>query len=162
MLAPAELTAATVGVSARRLRLRLKSPYKLSFGAVEAFDTVLVTARIGEVIGYGEATVLTGYTEETIEGSWALARSLVERHGTGTVAELLAEADRLTSEAPFTATAFRTAVEMAARHPLLVSETERRIPVLAIINAAVESEIAAEVDSRGFGGLQDPQDQGGF
>ena len=162
MLAPAELTAATVGVSARRLRLRLKSPYKLSFGAVEAFDTVLVTARIGDVIGYGEATVLTGYTEETIEGSWALARSLVERHGTGTVAELLAEADRLTSEAPFTATAFRTAVEMAARHPLLVSETERRIPVLAIINAIGESKIAAEIDARRSEGYKTLKIKAGF
>lgn len=54
-----------------RLELPLTIPYKLAFGPVTAFDTV-----IAEVIdadgnsGFGEATILTGYTPETIDGCW--------------------------------------------------------------------------------------------
>ncbi len=149
-------------LGARRLRSPLKTPYKLSLGVVEAFDTVLVAARLGEAIGYGDATVLTGYTEETIKGSWALVRSLVERHSGRPLAGLIAETDRLTSEAPFAATAFRTAIEMAARHPLLLSETERRIPMLAIVNATAEAEIAAEISARLSEGYRTLKVKAGF
>jgi L-alanine-DL-glutamate epimerase-like enolase superfamily enzyme len=139
---------ATVELSAMRLRCPLKSPYRLAFGMIEAFDTVLVTARVGGVAGYGEATVLTGYTEETIEGSWGLARDLVARHPKPAVADILAAADALTASAPFTATAFRTAIEMAARHPLLSDGGDKRVALLAIINASTEPGIAAEVEAR--------------
>ena len=162
MLALAELAAATVELSARRLRCPLKSPYKLSFGAIEAFDTLLVTARYGGVTGYGEATVLTGYTEETIDGSWALACDLIARNEAPSVAEVLAAADRLTAEAPFTATAFRTAIEMAAGHPLLVGETEKRVPMLAIVNASTEREIAAEIRARLKDGYRTLKIKAGF
>jgi L-alanine-DL-glutamate epimerase-like enolase superfamily enzyme len=161
MLALAELAATTVELSARRLRYPLKSPYKLSFGAIEAFDTLLVTARSGGATGYGEATVLTGYTEETIDGSWALACDLIARNRPS-AAEVLAAADRLTAEAPFTATAFRTAIEMAAGHPLLAADIEKRVPMLAIVNASSEREIAAEVDARLKDGYRTLKIKAGF
>ena len=92
--------------------------------------------------------MLTGYTEETIDGSWALTRDLIAHNAEPTVAELLAATGRLAAQAPFTATAFRTALDMAARHPLLVGESERRLPMLAIVNASTEPEIAAEIEAR--------------
>jgi L-alanine-DL-glutamate epimerase-like enolase superfamily enzyme len=148
MTTPMDLDAATIELSAIRLRCPLKSPYRLAFGAIEAFDTVLVTARAGDVLGYGEATVLTGYTEETIEGSWALAHELVASHPESAAADILAAADAIIAKAPFTATAFRTAIEMALSHPLLGSGSERRVAMLAIINASAENDIAAEVEAR--------------
>jgi L-alanine-DL-glutamate epimerase-like enolase superfamily enzyme len=148
MLALADLAAATVELSATRLRCPLKSPYKLAFGAIEGFDTVLVTARSGGATGYGEATVLTGYTQETIEGSWALTRDLIARYAEPNVTQILAATDRFAAEAPFTATAFRTAIEMAAGHPLLIGESEKRVPMLAIVNASTEREISKEVEDR--------------
>ena len=46
----------------------LKTPYKLVFGNVEAFDTLLVTVTLADGrSGVGEATILTGYTEETLD-----------------------------------------------------------------------------------------------
>ena len=60
-----------------RLEVPLRSPYKLAFGPVRHFDTL-----IAEVFdtqgrgGVGEATVLTGYTEETVQGSWSLMQQL--------------------------------------------------------------------------------------
>ena len=59
------------------LRVPLSVPYKLSFGPVEAFDTIIAEARAADGrTGLGEATLLTGYTDETVDGSWRLAREL--------------------------------------------------------------------------------------
>ena len=55
-------------VEARRLSLPLTTPYHLSFGDVTAYDTVLV--RLVDhtgAEGIGQATVLTGYTDERID-----------------------------------------------------------------------------------------------
>ncbi len=60
-----------------RLQMPLTTPYKLAFGPVTAFDTILVEAQDGDGrIGLGEATLLTGYTDETIDGAWALLQAL--------------------------------------------------------------------------------------
>ena len=59
------------------LRVPLKTPYKLVFGNVEAFDTLLVTVTFADGrSGVGEATILTGYTEETLEQCWQAARTI--------------------------------------------------------------------------------------
>jgi len=62
-------------VSAYRLRVPLVRPYRLAFAAVEHYDTIVVEAVDSDgQRGFGEATVLTGYTDETIEDSWRVAR----------------------------------------------------------------------------------------
>ena len=62
-------------IDVHRLRIPLVTPYRLAFGPVDHFDTIVVeiTDRDGRV-GLGEATVLTGYTDETIDDSWRVAR----------------------------------------------------------------------------------------
>ena len=60
------------------LRLPLLTPYKLAFGPVEALDTVIVHVETEGSEGFGEATLLTGYTDETIGDTWEKARELVE------------------------------------------------------------------------------------
>jgi L-alanine-DL-glutamate epimerase-like enolase superfamily enzyme len=124
-------------------------PYKLSFGRVEAFDMVLVEAVIDDGgQGWGEATVLTGYTEETIEQAWETA--------TAKAADLIGlathEAKRrsmdLHHQAPFTATALVSALEMAEGHDVLDTDTERRAPLLAVINATERGAIGEEIEQR--------------
>ncbi|MEX0693401.1 MAG: hypothetical protein WD075_03055, partial [Rhodospirillales bacterium] len=62
-----------------RLSIPLTIPYKLSFGPVTDFDTVMV-----EIIdtdgrsGFGEATILTGYTPETINGCWQSMQQIAQ------------------------------------------------------------------------------------
>ena len=57
-----------------RLRVPLTVPYKLSFVELRAFDTILVEVHGGDGrVGYGEATLLTGYTQESTTQSWDLA-----------------------------------------------------------------------------------------
>jgi L-alanine-DL-glutamate epimerase-like enolase superfamily enzyme len=134
-----------------RLRLPLRVPYKLAFGSIESFDTVLVRLEIDGRVGWGEATVLTGYTEETIEGSWALARqlgpSLVERPAAAAREAL----EPHLAKAPFTVSAFGTALDMALDEPILTSDRPRRVPLLKILNATepatIETEIEAAIDA---------------
>src|SRR6185312_9582227 len=66
-------------IAASRLRIPLVRPYRLAFGAVTHYDTLVVEIVLDDGrSGYGEATLLTGYTDETIEGAWDLAADLVE------------------------------------------------------------------------------------
>src|ERR1700689_5329821 len=92
------------------LRVPLKSPYKLVFGNVEAFDSLLVTMTFADGrCGVGEATILTGYTEETLEQCWHAARAIGSKMPgirTGDVDDQLAP---WLKENPFTTTAFAIA-----------------------------------------------------
>jgi L-alanine-DL-glutamate epimerase-like enolase superfamily enzyme len=64
-------------IEMHRLSLPLRTPYKLAMGAVSTFDTILIEAIDSDGRrGWGEATILTGYTDETIEGAWAEAQRL--------------------------------------------------------------------------------------
>jgi hypothetical protein len=47
-------------VRVTRLNLPLRIPYKLAFGDVVAFDTMIAQITIEDRVGYGEATILTG------------------------------------------------------------------------------------------------------
>jgi len=136
-------------ITAYRLSLPLIQPYKLALGTVDAFDTVLFTILgDGGETGFGEATILTGYTSETIDTSWAAAKSLAERI-TGLPAEAAREtATQLWPHAPFIASAAVSAVEMAVENPLLDIQETTAVPLLAIINADDEITLKTEIESR--------------
>jgi o-succinylbenzoate synthase len=131
-----------------RLSLPLTKPYRLSFIEVYEFDTVLVHARDGEGrSGWGEATLLTGYTEETIEGSYRLACETA-----GAVIGLsLKKASRkigsLTAKAPFTATALYTALEMLEGAPLLKLRGGARVPLLALLHGETAQTLETEIEA---------------
>ncbi len=128
------------------LKVPLNTPYKLAFGSVEAFDTFLVTVTLVDGrSGIGEATILTGYTDETLDQSWRAARILgAELPGTATgdVAERVMS--RL-HENPFTVTAFATAVEMALGHPTLC-RSGASVPLLAVLSKSDPAAIEAELE----------------
>jgi L-Ala-D/L-Glu epimerase / N-acetyl-D-glutamate racemase len=65
----------TIGeIVLHRLRVPLTVPYKLSLVELRAFDTILVEVHGGDGrVGVGEATLLTGYTEESVTRSWDVA-----------------------------------------------------------------------------------------
>lgn len=132
-----------------RLELPLRRPYHLALGEVTAFDTILAVADDGGAArGFGEATILTGYTPETIAESWPAAGRLARR----VVGMEAADAKDLIQLAgrrqPFMATALMTAVEMLQGHPLLAVAEPARVPLLAILNDTEEKAIAAEIEAR--------------
>lgn len=144
-------------VRIERLKLPLKEPYKLALGAVTAFDTILVHIVLAGREGSGEATILTGYTDETIEDAWKRAQAFAPLlPGTSADAARARIAASL-PDAPFTATAFVSAIEMAEGHPILAVEKPEGVPLLFGVNATdpagIEREIAAAT-AAGFGALK--------
>lgn len=132
-----------------RLELPLHRPYHLALGEVTAFDTIVAVVEGGDgTRGYGEATILTGYTPETIGDAWPacgrLARRIVGME-TADAKDLARLAGR---HQPFMATALMTATEMLEGNPLLEVGVPARVPLLAILNEMEEREIAAEIEAR--------------
>lgn len=133
-------------IALHRLKVPLHEPYQLSFGPVEWFDTIIVeTLHRDGGRGCGEATVLTGYTDETIADAWDTARELAQR---------IAAAPHRAQEAlqarehthPFTVTAFRTAQEMAAGNAHLAHAQAVRVPLVGLLHAREEAAMAPEFD----------------
>ena len=128
-----------------RLRVPLTVPYRLAFGPLEHFDTIIaeVIDRDG-TSGFGEATILTGYTDETIDDSWRAAQELAaELAGIGKrTQQRIAE---LGIKFPFTATAFGTAFEMLARSTLLDVTADTAVPLVGLLNAKDEAAMEVEI-----------------
>jgi L-Ala-D/L-Glu epimerase len=136
------------------LRVPLSTPYRLSFGPVLAFDTMLVELRDADGRqGLGEATYLTGYTDETVEGGWALAQNLAREYSGRATDDIASRLKAHYETAPFTATAFNTALEMAANQCLLSIAQPTRVPLLGLLHATETAAIEAESQQlfdRGF------------
>jgi L-Ala-D/L-Glu epimerase len=129
-----------------RLEVPLKQPYKLAFGPVHHFDTILVRMIAEGRAGYGEATILTGYTDEEIDGSWRLAQSLAAGlPGTSCAAAKAAIAESFL-HAPFTVTALTTAIEMCEGSPVLDIAAPTEVLLLAAIEATDMPGIELEIE----------------
>lgn len=130
-----------------RLRVPLTHPYRLAFGTVEHYDTIVVElAGHDGGIGLGEATVLTGYTDETIEGSWLAARRFARELFARNPQHIDASLRQLGESHPFTATAFGTALEMLERSELLRVSRITKIPLVGLLNALEEDAMHVEFD----------------
>jgi L-alanine-DL-glutamate epimerase-like enolase superfamily enzyme len=119
-----------------RLCVPLLTPYRLAFGPVENFDTIIAEAvdRDGKR-GFGEATILTGYTDETIDGSWSAAKRFAGELAAAAPECASREIQKLGVKFPFTATAFGTALEMLAGSKLLELPAKASIPLVGLLNA---------------------------
>ena len=126
------------------LRLPLVTPYKLAFGPVEALDTMIVRVTLDDgAEGFGEATLLTGYTDETLEGTWAKATEIFGAMGSAAF-DLHARLDALDATHPFLTTAFRTAEEMARGSERLSLEAPARVPILGLLQGETQEQVSAE------------------
>jgi L-Ala-D/L-Glu epimerase len=58
-------------IQAFRLSLPLREPYRLSYGALQALESVWIRAQLDDgSIGWGESTPLEGYSDSNIEAVW--------------------------------------------------------------------------------------------
>jgi L-Ala-D/L-Glu epimerase len=134
-------------VNLYRLEVPLTTPYKLSFGPVTFFDTIVVEAHDGEGrVGLGEATLLTGYTDETIDGSWTLMQRLAAGFPGHSPERCVEAASRVAGEAPFAATGLTTAMEMLQASSWLRVPERARVPLLGVVNGDGRGELEREVD----------------
>jgi len=131
-----------------RLRVPLVTPYRLAFGPVEHFDTIIVEmVDAQDRRGFGEATVLTGYTDETIDESFAFAQDLARAVVGLDCRDALSRADAAGASHPFTATAFGTALEMLEGSEWLRVQQTTRVPLLGLVHAEHEEHIAREFET---------------
>ncbi|MSQ54179.1 MAG: mandelate racemase [Betaproteobacteria bacterium] len=137
-----------------RLEVPLRTPYKLAFGLLRHFDTLLVEVQDSEGrTGLGEATVLTGYTEETVEEAWGRMRAWAQEVAAldpAAARELLL---KRVDQAPFAVSGLVTAIEMMLGDELLSVSAAARVPLLGMVNAESGAALDAEIDSllgRGF------------
>jgi L-Ala-D/L-Glu epimerase len=129
-------------VEVRRLRIPLTKPYRLAFGPVTHYDTVIVTLRgSGGEVGFGEATLLTGYTDETIGGSFAIAREVAATLPGSAFDAARGVMRELGVRTPFIATAFHTALDLALGHPLLRPRHPARVPLLGLLQGREPGEL---------------------
>ena len=129
------------------LRLPLVTPYRLAFGPVEALDTVVVRlTRDDGAEGFGEATLLTGYTDETIGETLARVGEIIAAARAPSF-DLGAALAGLEASHPFLTTAFRTAGEMADGSASLSLDRPARVPILGLLQGDSEERLRAEADT---------------
>lgn len=134
-------------IAAYRLEVPLTKPYRLAFGAVERYDSIVVAATDGEGrSGLGEATVLTGYTDETIDDAWRVAREVATHLVDETREARRASVWRLAATHPFTATAFGTALETLEEGDRLPSPPAT-VALVGLLDARGEEAVAAQFDA---------------
>ncbi len=129
-----------------RLRIPLRAPYVLSLGTIRALDTVLIEAYGAEgQTGYGEATVLTGYTHETIDETWSRAQTLGAAIVGLDPASAGAYLGRYVTRAPFAVTALATAAEMIEGVGCDFPEA-RTVPLLGLVSGHDDNRLEAEIE----------------
>jgi L-alanine-DL-glutamate epimerase-like enolase superfamily enzyme len=132
-----------IELRAHLMRLPLTVPYRLVFGDLKHFDVILVGVRDADgACGWGEATILPGYTDETVEQGWALAREAASTIRTTAGARAFGTVAK--TQTPFTATAFLTAVDWLDRRPAL--RRAGRVELLGTINGKVDDLAALEAE----------------
>jgi L-Ala-D/L-Glu epimerase len=134
-----------LSLAAARLQLPLTVPYRLVFGDQHHFDVLLVAAIDGDRVGWGEATILPGYTDETIQQGWDLAQQLVASCKTS--GSIRRAAGELLHTAPFTATAFLTSLDWLEGHKAL--RHSGRFDLLGTVNGKADhpEQLEAEIES---------------
>ena len=134
-------------IAAYRLKVPLAKPYRLAFGTVERYDTIVVAATDGEGRrGWGEATVLTGYTDETIEDAWRVAREFAAHLVDVSSDARRVSLQRLAATHPFTATAFGTALELIEA-PDRFRAAAASVPLVGLLDAQGEDAIATQFET---------------
>lgn len=125
------------------IQLPLTIPYRLAFGEQRRFDVILVGLRDSRNrVGWGEATILPGYTTETVETGWSAALTILrECH---TEADIRQQAIKTAKETPFVASAFLTALDWLANHPSL--RRSGRFPLLGTINGKFDKPEALQCE----------------
>ena len=134
-------------IALHRLRIPLLKPYRLSFGAVEHYEVIAaaITDHEGRC-GLGEANIITGYTDETIDGGWRAAREFATRIARTDSAAARSQVLKFGEHHPFTASAFGGALDMLASPPLLTVDKATPVPLLGLLNSTTEDAIPAEFE----------------
>jgi len=136
-------------VTVFRAQVPYDRPYPLSFNAVDMAGADAIVARIRDRdgrTGWGEVTILPGYTHETVTSGLAFcleqAQALVGVKSADAKRRLIAHVP----SSPHAVTPLLTAIEMMEDHALLRRDKTARVPVLAPIRNRDAALIPDEVE----------------
>ncbi|HWZ71104.1 MAG TPA: enolase C-terminal domain-like protein [Casimicrobiaceae bacterium] len=135
-------------VSVIRASLPLDRPYPVAMATLTELDAIIsrIEADDGSV-GWGEVTIIPGYTHETVESGLALCLAHAPRLLRKTAMQGKRHLLPYVATEPHAVSALMTALEMLERHWLLVPEETRRIEVLAPVRGLEAAKIPEEVES---------------
>ena len=134
-------------IKLHRLRIPLIQPYRLSFGAVTQYEIIVAELIVGDRTGLGEANIITGYTDETIDDAWHAACAFATRIAALDLGAAKRAALDFGVPYPFTASAFGTALEMLENNARLNVIKATPIPLLGLLQAKDEEAMRPEVDA---------------
>jgi L-Ala-D/L-Glu epimerase len=136
-------------VTLRRVEMPLDRPYPLSFNQVDmaAFDAIVAEIRDSDGrAGWGEVTILPGYTHETVATGWDFCRT----HGRIIAGMETTSAKRhlisFIASSPHAVNPLLTAIEMLEDNPILRPDQTYRVPVLAPVRHKDSNRIPGEVE----------------
>lgn len=133
-------------ITLRTVRLPLIRPYVLSYRTFTEFEPIIVEVRDSEGrSGWGEGHISLGSSSETRDQGWKFCRE----HAAAVTGKDTIEAKEHISAnmdaSKVAATALLTAIEMLEEHPLLRTDREVRLPLLAPFNGSTPKDIETEV-----------------
>ena len=136
----------TVGpVELYRLRLPLRTPYRLSFGTLCELELFLARVWVEQACGTGESVPLAIYSSETADGVWSglteSARAIAGR----SARDALAELEREREQRPFATAPLMTALETALAPP--VPTHDLAVPLLGTVLSHDEDSSPEEVEA---------------
>ena len=124
--------------------------YKLSYGTINSFDTILIEIENSEgKISYGEATFLEGYSSEKPEASFFNGMKLAQNVLNLDLAKSIETANRFRNDNPFLVSAFISAIEGFSK---VYSFDRIKVPIIGLINEEHAPEIKKKIESLIAGG----------
>jgi L-alanine-DL-glutamate epimerase-like enolase superfamily enzyme len=136
-------------VTIRRIKMPLDRPYPLSFNRVDMADFDAIVAEVRDEdgrSGWGEVTILPGYTHETV----ASGLEFCHAHGRAILGRRTLDAKRhlisYVADSPHAVNPLLCAIEMLEDNPILRPEQVYRVPVLAPVRFKDEVRVPEEVE----------------
>jgi len=137
----------------------LDQNYATAFGDLMALESLVLRIRSESGReGWGEVTILTGYTHETLESAWDFSK----RAAAHLLGSSFSEARRFLSvqraSAPHATSPFFMAIELIEQHPVLrMNDSRRVIPLTAPLREETQEGLTDEIDrllAEGYGTLK--------
>ncbi|MGA0825199.1 MAG: mandelate racemase/muconate lactonizing enzyme family protein [Burkholderiaceae bacterium] len=127
-------------IRAWKVQIPLTSPYRLSFGPVSRLETIFIQidSPLGQP-GLGEATFLTGYTDEVFAESWAFLENWLVRQQS--LEQFHQAVTQLAGSRPFLASALRAALDMGSELAVLNPQGDLRVPILGLLQGDTHAQL---------------------
>ena len=131
-----------------RLKVPLYEPYNLSLVALSELDSIVAEIRDADGrTGFGDCTVIPGYTPETGDGAWRFCQAHAVRLPGMDAAAAKTSFDPFRSSDPHAVSVLQVALEMLEENPLLDPPAQAaRIPILSPVNSKDAGVIPGEIE----------------